>query len=533
MKIIRAEHLGMCFGVRDAITLAIQTAKREPLTILGDLVHNETVLAELRAKGIRVEQNVASVATRTVMVTAHGASERKLSGISNRGLNVLEATCPLVQVAHRTLVKLVYEGFHPVVIGRRDHVEVRGMTEDLDEFDVVLCEEDIAKLQERPRFGIISQTTQPVEKVRRLVQMIRGQFPKSEVRFIDTICQPTKQRQSAAIGLAQKCDVVVVIGGAHSNNTHELVKTCSQFCPRVHHVQTAVDLRSEWFFPDDTVGVTAGTSTPDTVIDTIEQELHWFSKSSNKSKGGKDMQKWLNYFEYNRANRPPVPWECGIGIEQHLRASLIRSLQKFQLGESGEGRKLKSHALKTGDATYAAAIHLFIGEEQEHARLMGKILRKLNAPLIEKHWSDSCFILMRQLFGLHQELMVLLLPEMIAKRYFRALHDGTGDPILRAVFAQIAQDEEGHLAFHIEYLRRAFGKMSFTQKIIILVVWRIAFRTTCVAVMLDHRAVLRAVGMKPRQFWNDCGQIFDEVAVGIFSPAHLLAPTKFPANQIG
>jgi hypothetical protein len=93
--------------------------------------------------------------------------------------------------------------------------------------------------------------------------MIRERFPQSEVRFIDTVCQPTKQRQNAAIELAQKSDVVIVIGGAHSNNTHELVKTCSRFCARVHHVQTADDLRAEWFHRDETVGITAGTSTPD------------------------------------------------------------------------------------------------------------------------------------------------------------------------------------------------------------------------------------------------------------------------------
>jgi hypothetical protein len=243
------------------------------------------------------------------------------------------------------------------------------------------------------------------------------------------------------------------------------------------------------------------------------------------------MQTWLNYFEWNRVNRPPVPWENGVHVEPHLRAPLIRSLQKFQLGESGEGRKLKSHAQKTGDATYAAAIDLFIKEEQEHSRLMAKILRELDAPLIKNDWTDGCFIFMRQLFGLHQELMVLLLPEMIAKRYFRALHDGTNDPVLRAVFAQIAQDEDGHLAFHIEYLRRAFEKMSFTKRIFALVVWRIIFRATCVVVMLDHRKVLRAAGMKPGRFWNDCGQIFDEVAAGIFSPAHLLAPVKLSTNE--
>ena len=198
-----------------------------------------------------------------------------------RGLKVLEATCPLVHVAHRSLAKLVGEGFHPVIIGKRDHVEVRGMTEDLGEFDVVLDEDDVAKLQERPRFGVIAQTTQPVERMRRLANLIHERFPQSEVRFVDTVCQPTKQRQNAAVEIAKKSDVVVVIGGAHSNNTHELVQTCSQFCACVRHVQTAMDLREAWFAGAETVGITAGTSTPDVVIDAIEQTLRQFASISN------------------------------------------------------------------------------------------------------------------------------------------------------------------------------------------------------------------------------------------------------------
>jgi 4-hydroxy-3-methylbut-2-enyl diphosphate reductase len=270
MKIIRAEHLGMCFGVKGAITLALGAVKQEPLTILGDLVHNETMLAELRAQGIRIEQQAANVSTRMVMVTAHGASERALRETRERGLNVVEATCPLVHVAHRSLAKLVREGYHPVIIGKRDHVEVRGLTGDLDEFDVVLDEGDVAKICERPRFGVVAQTTQPIDRVRHLVRLIRKRFPQSEVCFIDTVCQPTKQRQNAAIELAQKCDVVIVIGGAQSNNTHELVTTCSRFCAKVHHVQTAADLRPEWFLSAEMVGLTAGTSTPDGVITEVE-----------------------------------------------------------------------------------------------------------------------------------------------------------------------------------------------------------------------------------------------------------------------
>ena len=273
MNILRAEHLGMCFGVRDAIALALKHADESPLTILGDLVHNETVLATLRDRGVRLERDLGNVATETVMVTAHGASERALSAVRRRGLAVLEATCPLVHFAHQSVAKLARAGFHPVIIGQRDHVEVRGLTEDLAECDVVLSEAEVLNMRERTRFGVAAQTTQPIDKVRRLVQLIREQFSQSEVRFIDTVCQPTKQRQSAAMALAQQSDVVIVIGGAHSNNTRELVATCGRHCARVHHVQTAAEVRPEWFADAETVGLTAGTSTPDAVVDEVEQTL--------------------------------------------------------------------------------------------------------------------------------------------------------------------------------------------------------------------------------------------------------------------
>jgi 4-hydroxy-3-methylbut-2-en-1-yl diphosphate reductase len=283
MKIIRADHLGMCFGVKDAIALALEAAKQEPLTILGDLVHNDTVLAELRARGIRVAQQPADIQTQTVMVTAHGASERAKSEARKRGLNLSEATCPLVHIAHRSLAKLVREGCHPIIIGKRDHVEVRGLTGDFDEFDVVLDENEVAALRERPHFGVIAQTTQPIDRVRHLVRLIRERFPRSEVCFVDTVCQPTKQRQNAALELAHKCDVVIVIGGAHSNNTQELVKTCARFCARVHHVQTADDLQIDWFDGEQTIGLTAGTSTPDAVIQTVENRLKEFAGNSHRS----------------------------------------------------------------------------------------------------------------------------------------------------------------------------------------------------------------------------------------------------------
>lgn len=273
MRIIRAQHLGMCFGVRDAIALALDKSANEAVTVLGDLVHNETVLADLQARGIQFARRAETVGTEAVMITAHGASEKAMGEVRARGLAVLEATCPLVHLAHRAVATLVGEGFHPVLIGKRGHVEVRGITEDLKDFDVVLTEADVFELREHPRFGIAAQTTQPIDRVHLLVDLIRGRFPNSEVRFVDTVCQPTKQRQNAAIELAQRSDVVVVIGGANSNNTQELVKTCSRYCSRVHHVQTAADLRAPWFSGVQTIGVTAGTSTPDTLVDAVEQWL--------------------------------------------------------------------------------------------------------------------------------------------------------------------------------------------------------------------------------------------------------------------
>ena len=273
MQILRAAHLGMCFGVRDAIELAEQRSDTAPLTVLGDLVHNDAVLARLRARGIASATDPAQAATRTVMVTAHGASQRSLARTRALGLEVVDATCPLVHVAHRAVQALVRDGYHPVIVGQRGHVEVRGLTEDLEAFDVVLDEHDVMALAPRPRLGVAAQTTQPIEKVRQLVACIRRRFPASDVRFVDTVCRPTKQRQTAAIDMARQADVVIVVGGASSNNTRQLVETCARHCARVHHVQGEADLCAGWFHGARIVGLTAGTSTPGDVVDRVEARL--------------------------------------------------------------------------------------------------------------------------------------------------------------------------------------------------------------------------------------------------------------------
>jgi len=239
------------------------------------------------------------------------------------------------------------------------------------------------------------------------------------------------------------------------------------------------------------------------------------------------MKSWLKYFEYNRKHRIDIDWEKPMELDAWLRAPLIRSLQRFQVGESGEGNHLRRQAATTADPDYQAAIDLFIKEEQEHARLMAWILQKLNASLLKVHWSDGCFILLRRLFGLRHELLVLLIPEMIAKRYFRAVRDRFDDPILKSVFSQILHDEEGHLGFHVDFLQSALAQMSLPARAILRVVWLAVFRAACLVVMVDHRAILRGCGVSASAFWWDCGLIFDEVTACILSSAPTPALSRF------
>jgi 4-hydroxy-3-methylbut-2-enyl diphosphate reductase len=278
MKILRAQYLGMCFGVRDAIQLATQEASRRPVTVLGDLVHNPAVIDDLKQSGVQIESDLSRVNTATVIITAHGASHQRLGEVRQRGFETVEATCPLVHVAHRALSELVARGCHPVVIGKAGHVEVRGLTEDYPACDVVLSEEEIRKLKPHARFGVVAQTTQPIDRVRSLVNVLRNTFPESEILFRDTVCQPTKQRQEAADSLARESDVVLVIGGPESNNTRELAERCRRVCPKVYHISSPDDLNPNWFSQGITVGITAGTSTPDYLIDAVENRLRaWFN----------------------------------------------------------------------------------------------------------------------------------------------------------------------------------------------------------------------------------------------------------------
>ncbi|MFL2910805.1 MAG: 4-hydroxy-3-methylbut-2-enyl diphosphate reductase [Limisphaerales bacterium] len=273
LKIIKSEHMGMCFGVRDAINLVKRVADERQLTVLGELVHNSTVLNTLSNRGVKFADKPEDVMTETVMITAHGTSDQTRRSVMQQGLQMQDATCPLVHYAHKQIHKLIENECHPVIIGRNRHVEVLGLTDDLVKYDVVLNEQDIDKINFHKRFGVIAQTTQPISHVQALVKYLKSRFPKSKVVFVDTVCQPTKQRQRAAEELAMKSDVVLVIGGVNSNNSKELAKTCAKFCSNVHHIQSPDDIQITWFNNAKKLGITAGTSTPDELINAVENKV--------------------------------------------------------------------------------------------------------------------------------------------------------------------------------------------------------------------------------------------------------------------
>jgi 4-hydroxy-3-methylbut-2-enyl diphosphate reductase len=280
VEVQMAEHLGMCFGVRDAIDLAVRLTRQAPLTILGELAHNPQVVERLDDLGARRAVRPEEVSTRALLLTAHGTSEVAKRRLRASGHQVFDATCPLVKRAHLALARLVIEGRHPVVIGRAEHVEVRGLIGDYDDYTVIYSDGDLDKLQvpvsQEKSLGVVAQTTQPIDRVLDLVEQIRRRYPEADVRFVDTVCQPTKDRQDSLRRLACSVDVIIVVGGPESNNSARLTELARRLGRPAYQVSSAADLRAEWFSGVRTIGLTAGTSTPDDVIEGVRSWLELY-----------------------------------------------------------------------------------------------------------------------------------------------------------------------------------------------------------------------------------------------------------------
>lgn len=275
MKVIVADALGFCFGVRDALEMTRRIADPRSVTIHGELVHNETVLRDLRGRGfgMTAESERAQLPdTATVLITAHGISDAERARLQASKKQLIDTTCPLVRRAHRAAQALADEGRHVVVIGRPEHVEVVGIVEDLPSFDVI---DSVAGARDfgEPRLGIICQTTTPPRLAEQISAAIRQANPKADIRQIDTICQPTQDRQEAVERLLDLVDAMVVVGGRNSNNTRELVSRCRERGIPSWHIESAQEIRADWFRGDEAVGLTAGTSTPDALIREVYEAL--------------------------------------------------------------------------------------------------------------------------------------------------------------------------------------------------------------------------------------------------------------------
>ena len=278
MKVSLANAMGTCFGVRDAIDLAMSPEFNSDLTIVGQLVHNPQVSESLKKNGVSLVpgiEDIDQIKTKKVMITAHGAAEKTKKKLQDAGFIVFDATCPLVMRVHQTIKSLVTKGFFPVVIGQEDHVEVKGIVGDLEDHLVINNEDDFKKIKKSGyrKLGIVSQTTQQTDKVENLVEKIKALDYVDEVSFVNTICQPTQDRQVAVHELADQVDLMIVIGGFNSSNTKKLIHVCEEKGVEARHIESFHQLSQEWFVGKKHVGITAGTSTPEDIINQVHSEI--------------------------------------------------------------------------------------------------------------------------------------------------------------------------------------------------------------------------------------------------------------------
>ena len=282
MRVICAEAMGVCFGVRDALEVIRGIERPLEVTVRGELVHNARVMREVRERGFAVMREEAAArgevpGTEVIVVTAHGVSDAERSRLEFAGKRIVDTTCPLVRRAHRAAVGLAREGHFVVVVGKRGHVEVRGLTGDLRDGGFVVVESALeVRAYEREKIGVMAQTTAVERNVAEIAARVREKNPRAEIRVVNTVCGPTRERQSAMDKLLECVDVVVVIGGRNSNNTLRLVERARERGVRAVRVEEAGELLEEMFLPWEVVGLTAGTSVMPEAAERVREKLREF-----------------------------------------------------------------------------------------------------------------------------------------------------------------------------------------------------------------------------------------------------------------
>jgi len=273
MQILLAERHGFCHGVTRAVNLARTAAAGEKnVYTVGPLIHNPQMLERLKDEGVRCVSSLDDVEAGTVIVRSHGEGPGFFRKLKERDLQAVDATCENVKRVQKAARSMVEQGLRLVVAGERQHPEVAAILEWSDPNGITLkTPEEAAMLPKGEKLGIVVQTTFSVEVLRDIIKKL--DTSGLEYELADTVCPATRLRQEAARDLAEKVDVMIVIGGRNSANTKHLAELCQESICRVYAVETADEIRPEWFSAHDRVGITAGASTPDWIIEEVKQRM--------------------------------------------------------------------------------------------------------------------------------------------------------------------------------------------------------------------------------------------------------------------
>jgi 4-hydroxy-3-methylbut-2-en-1-yl diphosphate reductase len=281
MEIHLAESAGCCFGVKRAIKMALEAAASgdDPLYMLGDIVHNEHVVRQIAEAGVQIVDSLDQIPSGTLVIRAHGAVPEIYDTTRSKGLNIIDATCPLVLEIHEIARKLQADGYTIVVIGDHEHDEVVGIAGQVRTNLIISTPDEAEQVERISRIGVVVQSTQNIEDVRRIVAVLAGKC--RELRFVNTICPATTARQRDIRQLPRDHDVVIIIGSYASANTCRLREISNKINPNTYQIESADELLPAWFDGVASVAVSAGASTPDEVIRAVLAELDEIGTRSN------------------------------------------------------------------------------------------------------------------------------------------------------------------------------------------------------------------------------------------------------------
>ena len=273
MEIYVARRAGFCFGVKRAMGIARNTAQEGGrVYTLGPLIHNPQAVEELERSGIVNVDDLNEVDGGRLIIRSHGITLSEMAEIEKRGIEFVDATCPFVKKAQEHVKRLAEEGYFVVIVGDKDHPEVKGLVSyGGSEVIAIKGVEEIDEVPRRRRIGVVAQTTQRVEVLKGVAEAL---IPRaSELRIYNTICNATTVRQEESVELAKKVDCMIVVGGYNSANTNRLARLCREIQERTYHIEVADEIRPEWLRGVRRVGITAGASTPQWIIDEVVERV--------------------------------------------------------------------------------------------------------------------------------------------------------------------------------------------------------------------------------------------------------------------